>query len=479
MKKNLNKQFPLTLAFPLMLALALTFTLLSCSDDDIVSTPTVTDLLDQYAVTGTMASSAEFEGGIGDADGENERIASKSQLYYDRVNSKLKFTWTTGDMIGIFPESNDKGQFAFILDSSTPLTVQETSVSGVFEPYDKEAAYPISATAKYYSYFPYKPQNEETGEFTFNAVPVSYRNQTQTANEQMNLYFRKRDEAFLETEKAATAHLAAYDYMVSDVTSTEAAHVHFNYSHMGSIVRFYIQCPATSNPGLFVDSLQVVNEDKLFVTDAAMNINAKTFEERTMSRAMSLKFAPAVDMTNNYDDTKGTYNYWNSKKPANGYIMAYMMIAPTDLSRTEVGNSTLYLIAREPKYYATYTEYNTGWGLSEGDPGYLADADAFDDLTQAQKMKVYKNVTEYNAGKLTELSAEQFAALTVDQKLKDYERKVYKATLSKINFEAGKHYQWKPALNPDEPITFTEISIQEWEEGTTFTNEDGTGTEDW
>lgn len=426
-----------------------------------------------------MASSAEFEGGIGDADGENERIASKSQLYYDRVNNKLKFTWTTGDKIGIFPESNDKGQFAFILDSSTPLTVQETSVSGVFEPDDKEAAYPISATAKYYSYFPYKPQTLETGEFTYNAVPVSYRNQTQTANEQMNLYFRVRDDEFLETEKAATAHLAAYDYMVSDVTSTEAAHVHFNYSHMGSIVRFYIQCPATSNPGLFVDSLQVVNEDKLFVTDAAMNINAKTFEERTMSRAMSLKFAPAVDMTNNYDDTKGTYHYWNSKKPANGYIMAYMMIAPTDLSRAEVQNSTLYLIAREPKYYTTYTEYNTGWGLSEGDPGYLADADAFAALTQAQKMKVYKDVDDYNAGKLTSISSGEFAALTVDQKLKDYERKVYKATLSKINFEAGKHYQWKPALSPDEPITFSEISIQEWEQGTTFTNEDGTGTEDW
>ncbi|MBR4269639.1 MAG: hypothetical protein IKQ47_07665 [Prevotella sp.] len=449
-----------------MLALA------SCSDDDIVSTPTVTDLLDQYAVTGTMASSAEFEGGIGDADGENERIASKSQLYYDRVNNKLKFTWTTGDMIGIFPESNDKGQFAFILDSSTPLTVQETSVSGVFEPYDKEAAYPISATAKYYSYFPYTPQTLETGEFTFNAVPVSYRNQTQTANEQMNLYFRMHDDDFLETEKAASAHLAGYDYMVSDVTSTEAAHVHFNYSHMGSIVRFYIQCPATSNPGLFVDSLQVVNEDKLFVTDAAMNINAKTFEERTMSRAMSLKFAPAVDMTNNYDDTKGTYNYWNSKKPANGYIMAYMMIAPTDLSRAEVQNSTLYLIARQPHYYTTKEEYNEYYGTTLNDAAFAA-------LTQAQKMKVYKNVADYNAGKLTSISSEEFAALTVDQKLKEYERKVYKATLSKINFEAGKHYQWKPALNPDEPITFTEITIQEWEQGTTFTNEDGTGTEDW
>jgi hypothetical protein len=137
-----------------------------------------------------------------------------------------------------------------------------------------------------------------------------------------------------------------------------------------------------------------------------------------------------------------------------------------------VGNSTLYLISRQPHYYTTKEEYNEYYGTTLDDAAFAA-------LTQAQKMKVYKNVDDYNAGKLTSISSGDFAALTVDQKLKEYERKVYAATLSKINFEAGKHYQWKPVLNPDEPITFTEISIQEWEQGTTFTNEDGTGTEDW
>ena len=471
----MKKEFK-DILFTLTLAFALSLVFSSCSDDDLAASPKVTDpldeLLDRYAVTGTMASTAEFEGGIGDADGENERIAPKSQLYYDRVNNKLKFTWTEGDKIGIFSESNDKSQFAFILDNSTPLTVQETSVSGVFEPFDKDAAYPINVTTKYYSYFPFKAQTEETGEFTYNDVPVTYRDQTQTANEQMNLYFRMHDDDFLKTEKAATAHLATYDYMVSDVTSTEAAHVHFNYSHMGSIVRFYIQCPVASNPGLFVDSLQVVNNDKFFTTDAVMNINAHSLEQRKTSRVMSLKFNPAIDMTNNYDKSKGTYHYWNSKKPANGYIMAYMMIAPTDLSREEVGNSTLYMIARQPKYYTTATEYNSYYGTS-------LDDDAFAALNQFQKMKVYKDVDAYNTAKETSLSAEDFAALPIDKKLIDPERKIYNATLSKINFEAGKHYQWKPVLNPDDPITFKEITIQEWKEGINYTNTDGTGTGDW
>jgi len=433
--------------------------------------------LDKYAVTGTMAISAEFEGGIGDDD----LVMSKSRLYYDRLYNRLKFSWVEGDKIGIFAESNDKNQFPFVLvGDEEDLIVGTTTVSGEFEPVDKEAAYPITVTSKYYSYFPYKVKDGSTGDFTFNAVPVTYRGQTQTANEKMNYYYLNTtasQASFLESEKAATAHLAAYDYMVSDATSTEAAHVHFNYSHMGSIVRFFIQCPAAANPGLFVDSLQVVNEDRLFTTDAVMNLNAKTLEERAMSRVMSLKFAPAIDMTNGTDHTKETYNYWYAG--TYGFIMAYMMIAPTDLSRAEVGNSTLYMIAREPKYYANKDEYNTGWGYTEGDSEYLADDAAFNALTQAKKMILYKNVDDYNAAKLSSLTAKQFTELTTEQKLKDYERKVYSATLSKINFEAGKHYQWVPALNPDEPITFQEITIQEWEEGTGFTNTDGVGTEDW
>ena len=70
--------------------------------------------------------------------------------------------------------------------------------------------------------------------------------------------------------------------------------------------------------------------------------------------------------------------------------------------------------------------------------------------------------------------------MTNIDKMKDYQRKCYKATLSKMKFEAGKHHQWSVANAPeDAPITFQEITIQEWEEGTGFTNTDGVGTEDW
>ena len=462
------------------LMVAVLFT--ACTDDDIAQSSTQSSLDDLGAVTGTMVSSAEFEEGPGDI----ARISSKSQLYYDRINNKLKFTWVTGDLIGIFPEgeavADQDDQFAFVLDSSTPLSVQDSYVSGVFEPNDKGAAYPIQVTKKYYSYFPYKVQNEVTGNFTYNAVPVSFKGQTQAVNEQMDYYWQAlygeeaaketSKESFLESEKAATAHLAAYDYMIADATSTAAAHVHLNYSHMASIVRFYMMTPVAANPGLFIDSLQVYNGDANFTLDATMNIVEKTLTPTKTSHVVSLKFEPSIDMTNNSDDSKPTYHYWDRDYNTDGYIMAYMMLAPIDLKQDAVGNSTLYMLARQPKYYTTASEYNTYYGTE-------LDNDAFAALTQAQKMKVYKDVTAYNAAKEPDITAEAFAALPVDKKLIDPERKTYAATLSKINFQAGKHHQWIPNLNPDEPIKFQEITIQEWQEGPGFTNEDGEGTADW
>ena len=468
------------------MALVAVAVLTACSDSDIALSSNVTDSLDKYSVTGTMVSNAEFEGGRGDDD----QIRSKSQLYYDRISGgNLKFTWTVGDKIGIFPESDDDSQFAFVLDNSTPLTVQGNVVTGVFEPDDKGAVYPIEKTTTYYSYFPYKEQDPVNGNFTYRNVPINFRGQTQTANEQMDCYWQalygKESEkeansnAFLKSEQDAAAHLPTYDYMVSTVASTEAAHVHFMYSNLTSVVRFYIYSPEPAYPGLFVDSLQVVNNSREFTLDAEMDLTTKQLHPSATSRVMSLRFSPAIDMTNNSDNTKETYHYWDREYPENGYIMAYMMMAPIDLTAEGVENSTLYMIARQPKYYTTATEYNSYYGLEVGNDGYLANNEALKALKQAEKMKVYKDVSAYNAAKDPDISQSDFDALPVDKKLIDPDRKVYKATLSKINFLAGKHYQWVSALNSDSPITFEEISIETWKTGTEFTNADGTGTEDW
>ena len=458
----------------------------ACSDSDIAGI-SLEEKEETRSVTGTMVGIADFKAGEGDTD-----PVAKSQLYYDRVKNKLKFTWRTDDKIGIFPNIGGE-QFAFKLDSETPLIEQDSYVTGKFDPYDPLAAYPIEKTQKYFSYFPYKD-----GDFNYDAVPVSFGEpvQTQTANEQMywyNLNKTNPDSKFLASEKAAAAHTSAYDFMVSDATSTEDAHVHFDYKHLGAMVRFYMYCPGTPSntygtPGfdMYIDSLQVVNDSKPFTVDATVNIEDKTLTPTRTSRVMTLRFNPAIDMTNYdtnpdnpiLDKTKedGSYYYWRKAGTTGniyGYIMAYMMIAPIDLTGEEVKKSTLYLVTRKASYYADVEAYNTGNSTS-------ITTDEFNALKKEQRMKVYIDYDAYNKAEGKSLTPEQFAALRPYEKMKDYERKIYaKNDMSKINFEAGKHYQWNVTdAGDDEPITFHEITIQEWKAATGWTN-GGAGTEDW
>ena len=96
----------------------------ACSDSDIAGI-SLEEKEETRSVTGTMVGIADFKAGEGDTD-----PVAKSQLYYDRVNNKLKFTWRTEDKIGIFPNNIEGDQFAFVLDSETPLIEQDSYVTG-------------------------------------------------------------------------------------------------------------------------------------------------------------------------------------------------------------------------------------------------------------------------------------------------------------------------------------------------------------
>lgn len=478
----------------LMAAVVLT----ACSDDDIAKSSSVTDSLDKYSVLGTMASVAVFEEGTGD----NDAVISKSQLYYDRVNNQLKFNWTKPestdpeydakvDHIGIFAQAETevakKIQMDFKLDPDEDVQEQGSTVTGAFI-YSDQDVNPITGDKLYYTYSPFITKTEETGDFTYEAVPVSYSGQVQKANEQMGYYFNGTPGAlasFLESEKAATEHLSKFDYMVSDATATAGSHVHFNYSHVASIVRFYMICPSEADHNIFYDSLQVYNSQANFTVDATMNLEEKTLTPTKTSHVMTLGFHPAIDMTCNNkhdssdpDEQKISY-YWK-EDGSRGYIMAYMMVAPINLKNlTE--QSTLYLIGRKASYYATKEDYNTAKGYGPSAPGYIATDEAYAALPKIQKMKIYENLEEYNAAHDPNISQDDFDKLTASDKMKDYARKVYKkSNMSKLNFQAGKHHQWSVSdAGAGDPITFDEITIQQWAEGPGFTNEDGTGTEDW
>ena len=443
------------------MTLMATVLLTACSDDDIAKSSSVTDSLDKYSVLGTMASVAVFEEGTGD----NDAVISKSQLYYDRVNNQLKFNWTKPassdpeydakvDHIGIFAQAETevakKTQMDFKLDPNEDVQEQGSTVTGAFIDSDQDVN-PITGDKLYYTYSPFITKTEETGDFTYEAVPVSYSGQVQKANEQMGYYFNGTSEAlasFLKSEKAATEHLSKFDYMVSDATATAGSHVHFNYSHVASIVRFYMICPSAASDNIFYDSLQVYNSEANFTVKATMNLEEKTLAPTKTSHVMTLGFDPAIDMTcNNQHSSEDTYkhkiSYYWKEDGSRGYIMAYMMVAPINLKNLNE-QSTLYLIGRKALSY--YTDYE-----------------------------------DYNAAHDPDITEEQFNALLPSEKIKTYERKVYKkSNMSKLNFQAGKHHQWSVSgAAAGDPITFEEITIQQWTEGPGFTNDDGNGTADW
>ena len=195
MKKNLNKQFPLTLAFSFMLAL--TLSLFSCSDSDVAGVSNVEEGNNEFIVTGTMANVAVFEEGISDED----YLSSKANVYYDRVGKQLMFSWfkpdtededeynANVDCIGIYPEVNleetpNPTMMKFKLDPAQALIVKQTTTTGSFISADEGVAN-FTNGQRYYSFYPHRT----AGLFNYTNVPVSYAGQVQTANEQMGYYF--------------------------------------------------------------------------------------------------------------------------------------------------------------------------------------------------------------------------------------------------------------------------------------------------
>ncbi len=497
----MKKEFK-DILFTLTLAFALSLVFSSCSDSDIAGISGGEEGNGEFVVTGTMANVAVFEETIGDED----YLSSKAQVYYDRVGKQLMFSWykpntkdeeeynANVDCIGIYPEVNLEENpsptlMKFKLDPAQALIVKQTTTTGSFISADNQVAN-FTNGQRYYSFFPYRAQTLETGAFNYTNVPVSFAGQVQTANEQMGYYFENTTASkalFLESEKAAAAHLGKYDYMASSATSPSDQYVKFYYEHVGSIARFYMVCPSRADDNIFYDSLQVYNSEANFTINATLNITTKELTPTRTSHVMSLGFHPAIDMTcsdeHNSEDAyqKKISYYWQNKTNGAGCIMAYMMFAPIKLKElTEA--PTLYLLGRQASYYDTKEAYNEAKGFNESDPGFIKTNEAYAALPKIQRMKIYEasELAAYNTAKGTTYTAEQFAALPLSDRMKGYTRKYYKATLSKLDCNAGKHHQWSVANAPeDAPITFEEISIQEWEEGPGFTNGEGDGTGEW
>lgn len=369
--------------------------LAACSSENIVIEP-ATDTAEETAGIGVRI---EAPVGLGD------EFISRASLTYDDAKDIMAFKWDDSDCIGVFPYVNasNSSQQKFSQLIGDP---RNTDWLRYFKTQDNALCVDPTKDKDYVACLPYFANHS----VNYTNIPVLYTGQRQIEPVDFSNYWNdKNDKAYKDSQPKASAHLSQYDYLCSGKTTPESdGSIHFDLKRMGAIVRFWIRIDPKNN--YVYDELQLVNNSKEFTTEATMNAEAQTLTPTATSNVMTLKLgAEGFDMTDQTNDgTKSTtpfYDYYNGTYT--GYIMAYMMLAPIDL--TNVGNCELYLVAHE--------------------------------------------------------------------KANPENKHYFKATgLSKPNLQPNSFYKW--TIVPGEPIEFSDITVEQWREGTTFDN-NGAGTGTW
>lgn len=206
-------------------------------------------------------------------------ILHANNLAYNEYG-KVVATWALGDKFGIYTSSGSRIFFGIKeIDS-------ESKHNAVLDGYGWKTV----ANATYYGYYPYNTNYVQNGN-VMTALPVSYTGQTQTENNNLD-------------------HLAAYDYMVAQTTTTETE-ANFTFAHYGSIIRFACYVPTGK-------------------TFNALEISSKTGEDLFTSAAnVNL---PNQTITSTSKNNKATLTLNDITVEAGDSLVAYMMLPPTELS---------------------------------------------------------------------------------------------------------------------------------------------------
>lgn len=193
---------------------------------------------------------------------------------YNQQQEGIVAHWTKDDMCGVFTESNTE-----IIHWTTAGGSNTCPISAY--------GWSLSPNSQYYAYFPFS-QSYTANKNPMTALPVSYAEQLQTGNN-------------------STAHLAAFDFMTAQTTTT-ADDCHFSFLHQGSVLRIETLFDSKQT----VTSLTFSSEENLFATKAEMNVVTGVLKPTEYNSAITLNLKDATI-------EKG------------GTLVAYMMMPPTDL----------------------------------------------------------------------------------------------------------------------------------------------------
>jgi len=206
-------------------------------------------------------------------------ILHANNLAYNEYG-KVVASWALGDEFGIYTSSGSRIFFGVKeIDS-------KNKHNAILDGYGWKTV----SNSTYYGYYPYNTNYVSNGN-VMTALPVSYIGQAQTSNANLD-------------------HLAKYDYMVSQTTTTETE-ASFTFAHYGSIIRFACYVPTE----MTFNSLEISSKtgEDLFTTEANMNL-------------------PNQTITSTSKSNKATLTLNNITVEAGDSLIAYMMLPPTDLS---------------------------------------------------------------------------------------------------------------------------------------------------
>lgn len=312
-----------------LIYLSLPLILAGCASD------TIADMEQNHAGTRDFEWSKRICGIFPEFDADDESLQSRSTYVFNNTSKGMDFGWVSGDEIGVFPvNSQDPANQTQQVFSATTLNSQ-SNMSATFTAGDGKIT-SLEGSTQYLAYYP----AITTYDTDYTKIPVSYEHQVQWDNVNIKAFYADKTSAdYLISEKAACAHLPGYDYSVAaPVTSTKKGGADFTFTRMGSVVRFYLKAP----DAVIFDSLQVVNNQADFVLTADMNVATASFSPKRTSHKVSLQFEGGFDLT---DKSSNHYRQYASPEQNVGYIIAYMMFAPIDL--TSKINSTLYLLGHK------------------------------------------------------------------------------------------------------------------------------------
>lgn len=349
--------------------------------------------------------------------GLGDEFISRASLTYDDAEDIMAFQWGNDDLLGVFACDNDaskRQQLSFSQLKDDPRNTNPDPSDPLLRYFETNDHQVVVNPEN--QYVACLPYFDGKQLLDYTKIPVSYTGQRQTKPVDFSNYWNDKTDADYKTsQQDASAHLSQYDYLCSGVTTPDAnGSIHFDLSRMGAIVRFWIRIDPKNN--YVYDELQLVNKDADFITEATMDAATKTLTATGTSHVMALQLG----------------------EEGKGFDM-------TTQSQVDNKSTTPFY----DYYNGTYTGYIMAYMMLA--PINLKGNDV-------ENCELY---------------------LVAHEKEHSENKHYFKATgLSKPDLQPNSFYKWTIVPGEDEPIEFTNITVEEWREGTTFDN-NGAGTGTW